>query len=154
MDGEAPRNRRLGEYSCQMVRDPQMVARFIQNNPAFWQLVRSQQVAPPFREPYPSAQEIASELLADSEFQALSLSSWLRSPDGELITEAVALVIPPIYRAEFDLAVEALQLAAAMQYEEGASQRAAGAFALAVVTAFGIAIAAPTARRLASVAPA
>lgn len=154
MDGQAPRNRRSGEYSGQMVRDPQKVARFIQSNSAFWPLVRSRQVAPPFREPYPSAEEIASELLADSEFQALRLATWLRSPDGELIAEAVALVIPPVYRPEFHLAVEALHVAATIQYEEGAPQRTAGAFALAVVTAFGIAIAAPAARRFTSVAPA
>ena len=137
-----------------MARDPQKVARLIQSSPAFLPLVRSQQVAPPFREPYPNAQEIASELLADSEFQALRLASWLRSPDGELIAKGVALVIPPMYRAEFDLAVEALQLAAAMQHEEGASQRAAGALALAVVTILGITVAAPVARRLGSAAPA
>jgi hypothetical protein len=137
-----------------MTQDHQQVARFIQDSPALRRLILSRHLAPPFREPYPSVQELADELLADSEFQALRLATWLRSPDGEFIAEAVALVIPPAYRSEFDLAVEALQLAAAMQYEKGAPQRQAGAFALAIVSIFGITIAAPAARRLISTAPA
>jgi len=137
-----------------MPQDHQQVARFLQDSPALRRLILSRQLAPPFREPYPSVQELADELLADSEFQALRLATWLRSPDGKFIAEAVALVIPPAYRPEFDLTVEALQLAAAMQYEEGAPQRVAGGFALAVVTIFGITIAAPVARRLTSAAPA
>jgi hypothetical protein len=136
-----------------MTQDHQQVARFIQDSPALQRLILARQLAPPFREPYPSVQELADELLADSEFQALRLATWLRSPDGEFIAKAVVLVIPPAYRPEFDLAVEALQLAAAMQYEEGAPQRVAGGFALGVVAIFGIKMAAPAARRLTSPAP-
>ncbi|MGN6663942.1 MAG: hypothetical protein ACTHK6_07050 [Solirubrobacterales bacterium] len=136
-----------------MAQDHQQVARFIQGNPALRRLIIFRQMAPPFREPYPSVQELADELLADSEFEALRLATWLRSPDGKFIAEAVALVIPPAYRPEFDLAVEALQLAAAMQYEEGAPQRVAGGFALAVVAIFGIKMVAPAARRLTPAAP-
>ena len=96
---------------------------------------------------------MADEILADSEFRALRLATWLRSPDGEFIAHSVAQAIPPSYRLEFDLAVEAMQLAADMQYKQGAPQRAAGAVALGVVTIFGIAIAAPVARRVASATP-
>ncbi len=140
-------------YSLLMVQDHQQVACFVQDSPAFRSLLLSRQVAPPFREPYPSAPELASEILADPEFQALRLATWLRSPDGELIAKSVAQVIPPAYRLEFGLAVEALHLAADMQYEQGAPQRAAGAVALAVVTIFGVVFAAPAARRLASTPP-
>lgn len=104
-------------------------------------------LAPPLREPYPSADQIAEELLADSEFQALRLATWLRSPDGELIADAVALVLPPAYRPEYELAVEAMQFAADLNYEEGASQRMAGAFALLVVGVFGATALAPALRR-------
>jgi len=123
------------------------IAQFIQNSPTLRPLLLSRQLAPPFREPYPSAEQIAGELLADSEFQALRLATWLRSPDGKLIADAMALVISPAYRPEFELAVQAMQLAAATQYEQGGSQRTAGALALAVVSIFGVTVLAPALRR-------
>jgi hypothetical protein len=92
---------------------------------------------------------MAQELLADSEFQALRLASWLRSPDGELIAEAVSLVIPPVSQVEYELAVEALQLAAEIQYEQGSSRRMADVVALAGVSIFGFGVLVPAARRAA-----
>jgi hypothetical protein len=106
-----------------------------------------QTIPPAYRSPYPSPEQIAGELLGDSEFQALRLATWLSSPDGELIAEAVAMVISPATRPEFELAVDALQLAAEMQYERGWLQRAAGLVALGVVAVFGLTLAAPAARQ-------
>src|SRR5260221_14709053 len=57
------------------------------------------------------------------------------------------LVTSPAYRPEFELAVQAMQLAAATQYEQGGSQRTAGALALAVVSIFGVTVLAPALRR-------
>lgn len=114
------------------------VARFVRSSEAMRPLFLRRDLAPPFREPHPDAEQIAEELVAESEFQALHLATWLRSPDGEMIADAVALVLPPAYRSEYELAVEAMQSAAEMQYEEGASQRLAGGFALFVVGAFGL----------------
>jgi hypothetical protein len=115
-------------------------------------LVPWRTVPPPFREPYPTVEQIADELLEDSEFQALRLATWLRSPDGELIAKAVALVVPPANRSEFKLVVGALQFAADMQYQQGGARRA-GAFALAVISIFGIAVFVPSVRRTAIPVP-
>jgi hypothetical protein len=130
-----------------MAERKEQIARFIQRSPALWPVaVSPHTVPPPWRQPYPSAETIAKDLLADSEFQALRLATWLRSPDGELIAEAVALVISPAARPEFELAVDALQLAAGMQYERGWPQRAAGLVALAAVSLYGLRAIAPAAR--------
>jgi hypothetical protein len=125
----------------------QEIARFVRGSEVLRPLFLRLDLAPPFREPYPDAEEIAGELLAESEFQALRLATWLRSPDGELIADAVALALPPAYRSEYELAVEAMQLAAEMQYEGGASERLAGGFALFVVGVFGVTALAPALRR-------
>jgi hypothetical protein len=123
------------------------IARFVQRSQALRPLFLRLDLAPPFREPYPAADQVAEELLAESEFKALRLATLLRSPDGELIADAVELILPPVYRSEFELAVEAMQLAADMQYEEGASQRLAGGFALLVGGVFGVSALAPALRR-------
>jgi hypothetical protein len=79
----------------------------------------------------PSAAELAQELVSDGEFLALGLGSWLGTADGELISQAVGLVVPPIYRSEYDLLVQGLREAARLQQSQG--QRRAGAVALGVV---------------------
>jgi hypothetical protein len=78
----------------------------------------------------PTVEGFAAELLADAEFRALGLGSWLGTPDGQLIADAVGQVIPPTYHEVFGLAVDGLQLAAAQRV---ADQRKAGGLALAVV---------------------
>lgn len=79
-----------------MIQTSEQLAHFLRRSPVFEPLVFWPQTVPPvYRSPYPSAEQIAGELLTDSEFQALRLATWLRSPDGELIAEAVALVISP-----------------------------------------------------------
>jgi len=125
----------------------EQLAHFLRRSPTFEPLVLWPQTIPPsYRSPYPSAEQIAEQLLADSQFQALRLATWLRSPDGELIAEAVSLVISPAARPEFELAVEALQLAADMQYERGWPQRAAGLLALAAISLYGLKAIAPAPR--------
>jgi hypothetical protein len=128
----------------------EQIARFVQRNPTLRPLLLwPHQIPPHRRPPYPTVLQIAEELLADSEFQVLQLATWLRSPDGKLIADAVALVIPLAYRAEYELAVEALQVAAEMQYEQGWPQRAAGFVALGVVSIFGLKAIVPAVRHAA-----
>jgi hypothetical protein len=63
----------------------------------------------------PTAEELADEFLEDADFRALQLGTWLGTPDGASIADAVALVIPPQYRTVFNLAVDGLKLAADAQ---------------------------------------
>ena len=60
----------------------------------------------------PTADELAHELLTDAEFEALQLGTWLNTTNGKVISEAVEMVLPPFYRQDAELLVEALQLAA------------------------------------------
>ncbi|HSS04368.1 MAG TPA: hypothetical protein VLK89_04150 [Solirubrobacterales bacterium] len=119
------------------------IARFVTETPIFEPLFGT--VPPAYRQPYPTAEQLASDLLADSEFDALRLGTWLRSPDGELIAEAVALAIDPAFLPEYDLAVEALRLAAAMKYEGARPKRQLAAFGLAILI-FAVGAASPSAR--------
>jgi hypothetical protein len=71
-------------------------------------------------------------LLADAEFRSIQLGSFLGTPDGEIIGGAVGMLIPPIYKPEFDLLVDGLTYAAQLQAREG--RQAAGKIALVVVS--------------------
>jgi hypothetical protein len=62
-----------------------------------------------------SPEELAKEFLELAEFQALRLGTWLSTPEGEIITQAVELALGPTYRADAQLLVAALQLAAGKQ---------------------------------------
>lgn len=94
-----------------------------------------QQYVPVFVHPYqrPTAEQLANWLLADAEFRALQLGTWLGTTQGEVIAEAVETVTPPFYRQDVELLVEALQLAARLQSQEG--QQKAGKVALGVLGA-------------------
>ena len=83
--------------------------------------------------PRPTTEEIANDLLAGAEAEALDIGAWLTTPDGALIAEGVSLVIPPYYAEDFTLLVDGLKLAAKMQRRIG--QRRAGAFALLIAAA-------------------
>jgi hypothetical protein len=72
---------------------------------------------PAMADHYTSAQ-IANELLADAEFRALKLGTWLSTPDGEIIAAAVTALTPPPYKQDIDLLIEALKLAAQEQQRE------------------------------------
>lgn len=75
---------------------------------------------------YREANDFAAALLDDAGFLALQLGTWLNSPDGNLIADAVGRVLPPIYRQEYHLVVEGLKIAAGHQRQAGV-QRAVGA---------------------------
>ena len=59
--------------------------------------------------PRPTADELAHELLTDAEFRALQLGTWLNTTNGKVISEAVEMVLPPFYRQDAELLVEALK---------------------------------------------
>ena len=86
-----------------------------------------------WQQPLLSVDQLAKELVADAEFRSLQLGTWLGTTDGEVIETAVGLVIPPIYKPEYDLAVDGLKLAARLQQQAG--QEIAGKLALSVVGA-------------------
>ena len=81
--------------------------------------------------PLPTKEQFAETLLSDVEFCSLQLGTWLGTTDGELITEAVSLVISPTYGPEFAVAVEGLKLAAQLQHQKG--KESAGKIGLAVL---------------------
>lgn len=74
----------------------------------------------------PSKEAIARELLGVAEFRALQLGTWLNTTDGQIITEAVEMVMPPFYAEDVELLVEALKLAAAIQQREGRGKAVVG----------------------------
>jgi hypothetical protein len=66
----------------------------------------------------PTFEQIAGELVRNSEFRALQLGTFLNTPTGEFVEEAVALAVPPAFAPEFALLVGALKLAANLQQGE------------------------------------
>jgi hypothetical protein len=95
----------------------------------------------PYLRQRPTHQQIARELLAIPEFRALQLGTWLGTTDGQIIAEAVELVTPSFYREDVELLVNALQLAAQLQSQEGqekAGMMALGALGVAAVVAIGM----------------
>lgn len=84
----------------------------------------------------PTVDQLATELLSDAEFRALGLGTWLGTTDGQIITAAVEMMSPPLYREDIELLVAGLRRAADLQQIEG--QQTAGRFALAVVGLAGL----------------
>jgi hypothetical protein len=80
-----------------------------------------------------SVEDYAQLLLSDAEFRSLQVGNWLGTTDGEIISQAVAQVLPPFYRPEYDFVVNGLTLAANLQAQEG--QQVAGKVALSVIGA-------------------
>jgi hypothetical protein len=111
------------------------IADFLRRRVTFAQYVSSYPWGPMYGhwQPLPATEQFAKDLLADTEFRSLQLGSWLGTTDGEVITTAVGMVIPPIYKPEFDLAVDGLRLAARLQQQEGL--QVAGKVAVSVVGA-------------------
>jgi hypothetical protein len=66
----------------------------------------------------PNYEEIATDLFGDAGFRTLQLGTWLESPSGEAIAEALALVLPRTLAPEFDLIVAGLKAAADRQRGE------------------------------------
>lgn len=73
-----------------------------------------------------TAEEVASELIADADFQLLRLGNWLETADGQLLTAAVEALMPPLYQRDAELLVEALTLAAKSQQKDGRARAVAG----------------------------
>jgi len=65
--------------------------------------------------PLPAFEQVAAELVRDTEFRALQLGTFLNTPSGEFLEEAVALAVPRAFVPEFALLVDALKLAAKLQ---------------------------------------
>ena len=59
-----------------------------------------------------NAEQVAADLLADAEFRALRLGTWLSTPEGEFVAAAVTSLMPQLYAADADVLIRALQLAA------------------------------------------
>ena len=86
---------------------------------------------------YDEAEALGAALADDAGFRAIQLGTWLNSPDGEFISEAVGQVLPPNYRPEYQLVVDALKFAAARQHDVGV-QRAVGVGVLAVLAVIAL----------------
>ncbi len=87
-----------------------------------------------------NADQVAEALLADAEFRALKLGTWLNTPSGELLAQAVAMMTPQPYSADIDLLIGALKLAAQRQHDEARQKLAVGLLGGAVLAiAFGAA---------------
>jgi hypothetical protein len=84
-------------------------------------------------DPRPSPPQLASELLAIAEFRSLQLGTWLQTPDGAAIRQAVELVSPPFLQTDIDLLVDALTIAAKLQRRH---QQIAGLVAVGAVALF------------------
>ncbi len=77
---------------------------------------------------------MASALLEDAEFAEVSVATWLKTPDGELVRFVVGQVLPQPIGVEFELLVDAVTIAALAKQRQ---QRvvAAGATVVAVCLA-------------------
>ncbi len=80
-----------------------------------------------------TAGHIADALLADAEFRALRLGTWLNTPSGELLAAAVTALTPAPFNQDLELLIEALQLAAQRQQAEARQKIAAGLLGGAVL---------------------
>lgn len=70
--------------------------------------------------------QVAEALLADAEFRALRLGTWLSTPSGELLAAAVTALTPPPFGQDAELLTEALQIAAQRQQAEAQQKIAVG----------------------------
>jgi len=94
--------------------------------------------SPPQR---PTPEEIGRWFLQDAEFRALELGTWLGTTNGEVIAGAVENFLPPLYREDAKLLVDALKFAADLQQTEGrevAGKWALGSIGVFVLVALGI----------------
>jgi hypothetical protein len=79
----------------------------------------------------PTIDDFGTSMVSMTEFRALQLGTWLGSTDGQVIIEAVEMVLPPIYRPQIEFLADGLQYAAKLQQREG--QKKAGGVAVAVL---------------------
>lgn len=112
----------ITQFLNEWIRWPRMA------NPAFGTWATPNGFQPQQR---PTVEQLANELLGIGEYRALQVGTWLGTTDGEIITQAVEAMSPPLYRQDVELLVAALKLAAVMQQTEG--QQRAGKFALGAI---------------------
>jgi hypothetical protein len=86
---------------------------------------------------FEDAQSFGAALADDAGFQALELGTWLNSPDGAFIAEAVGVVLPPGFRPQYQLVVDGLKIAAHHQRSAG-WQRAVGVVVVTALMGFGL----------------
>ena len=86
---------------------------------------------------FDDSKALGTALADDAGFQAMQVGTWLNSPDGALIAEAVGQVLSPAYRPEYQLVVDGLQIAAVHQRDAG-WQRAVGVVVLTALLGFGL----------------
>ena len=68
--------------------------------------------------PLPAYEQVAAELARDTEFRVLQLGTFLNTPSGDFVEQAVSLAVPRGFTPEFSLLVDAVQLAAKLQQGE------------------------------------
>jgi hypothetical protein len=78
---------------------------------------------------------IAAELVRDTDFRALQLGTFLNTPAGEFLEEAVALAVPRAFAPEFELIVGALKLSAKLQQDSARGNVVLAAIGMVVVGA-------------------
>jgi hypothetical protein len=87
----------------------------------------------PESSPSESAEELAEAMVEDVGFQAVQLGGFLKTPNGKLIAEGVGLALSPADRPVFNLAVDALTLAAEKQQTISPKQVGVGVVCAALV---------------------
>lgn len=87
---------------------------------------------PPLVAQHYTPDQLAAQLFADPRFRALQLGSWLRTPDGKLITEAIAALDPQPFRQDIELLTAAIAVAAQLQQKDGRERALAAGVLLAV----------------------
>jgi len=112
---------------------PQEIASYVDRKVQNWPRAHVAVFDGRFRQ-HPTADELAREFLADTEFEALNLGRFLDTPDGQLMQAGVSLVFPPFVAADTKVIADALVLAAEAQ-RRGKHRVAAGLTAAAAIVA-------------------
>lgn len=77
-------------------------------------------------------EQLAEQLLASTAFRALRLGTWLRIPKIEFIAAAVRALAPPLYAADVDLLINAVNFAAQVQHREARDKAVGVGLVLAI----------------------
>lgn len=86
---------------------------------------------------FSTSEQLADELVRNSEFLIIHLGTWLNTPDGDVIETAVGMMISPLYAPEYQLAIDGLKLAAQNQNAMGI-QRAQNVVLAGLIVAVAI----------------
>lgn len=78
-------------------------------------------------------QNLAASFLGDAEFQALKLGTFLTTPDGQVLLEAIEMAIPGTSAGEVQLLAAALELAAGWQQNGLRTQAEGLAFGVVII---------------------